>query len=41
MESIKSKIEYHKSQLNELTQKLNKAKDIKHEKSINDKIKLH
>ena len=41
MESIKSKIEYHKSQLNELTQKLNKAKDIEHEKSINDKIKLH
>ena len=41
MESIKSKIEYQKSILNELTRKLNETKDIQYEKSINDKIKLH
>ena len=41
MESIKSKIEYHKSKLKELTQKLNEAKDVENEKSINYKIKLH
>ena len=39
METIKNKIDYHKSVLNNLTEQLNKSNDYEEEKLINEKIK--